>query len=250
MRIASFLSCLLLTLLFAFDAAAAPKERCSDGKDNDGDGLIDAADPDCGSTNQDLVWEWSFEALVEKQSYIRTLVEAVPVEGTGLSVDGQSYRHSIIEGDQTVKGKAFRFKQVSLSAGQNGLPYEVCNGVDGIAVSNSILWYNDDGFIQVATKPIEDSLDVTDPSANVNCFGDLVEVLMQFDVVAAGGAYRCASGGFAYVGRNPDPDPNALEVGFSRLSNYVPVENLYVSLEAAGEQYFADGRIDIPANCD
>ena len=48
MRIASFLSCLLLTLLFAFDAAAAPKERCSDGKDNDGDGLIDAADPDCG----------------------------------------------------------------------------------------------------------------------------------------------------------------------------------------------------------
>ena len=49
-----FFSCALvvLTALAAEPAAAAPSSekgpRCSDGIDNDGDGLIDDADPDCG----------------------------------------------------------------------------------------------------------------------------------------------------------------------------------------------------------
>ena len=44
-------ACLVTALLLAPVAAAAPKPKpaCSDGLDNDGDGLVDAADPGCSS---------------------------------------------------------------------------------------------------------------------------------------------------------------------------------------------------------
>ena len=56
-----FFSCALvvLTALAAEPAAAAPSSekgpRCSDGIDNDGDGLIDDADPDCGGGGSSTV---------------------------------------------------------------------------------------------------------------------------------------------------------------------------------------------------
>ena len=66
MRMISLLPCFFLALVFTLDVGAAPKERCSDGKDNDGDGLVDADDPDCGGgggpTLEDRVAE--LEALV------------------------------------------------------------------------------------------------------------------------------------------------------------------------------------------
>ncbi|MDX1382789.1 MAG: hypothetical protein R3190_04040 [Thermoanaerobaculia bacterium] len=48
--LAPVLAILLLLAFAAGPALAAPEKgkRCSDGIDNDGDGLVDAADPDCG----------------------------------------------------------------------------------------------------------------------------------------------------------------------------------------------------------
>ena len=53
MRMISLLPCFFLALVFTLDVGAAPKERCSDGKDNDGDGLVDADDPDCTGGGSD-----------------------------------------------------------------------------------------------------------------------------------------------------------------------------------------------------